>query len=302
MENMQRFPIIDFSDWEGLDLLITGAREKKWLRNNKTGEIGLFKYPKTTYTGDYWAEKLAYELGKLINIEIARTELGIYKGRRGSFSYNVLKVGEHLLEGYAIIGDVLEFNTSSEIYDNIGFNYSVELLENVLADYSPLLLKVFVFDCFIGNTDRHHGNWAIITDDNGVWLRLSPLYDNGSSLCYLERVERIELMKKDPRMLNAALYTKPKSQIGLGDVRPADHFDLFSYVCSKYHKNIKKMMNDLKNRITKKSISDLLNKLDNNIIDEKIKQFLNIFIFKRKDKMVRGKAFTFGEKCGKIAI
>lgn len=286
MEDMQQFPIVNFSDWEKLDLLITGVREKKWIRNDNTGEIGLFKFPKTPYTGDYWAEKLAYELGKLIDIKVARTEIGIYNGRVGSFSYNVLKTGEHLLEGYAIIGDVLDFSTSSEIYDNMGLNYSVELLEDVLANYFPMLLEMFTFDCLIGNTDRHHGNWAFVTDDNGVWLRLSPLYDNGTSLCYLERTERIELMQKDARMLEAALYTKPKSQIGLGDIRPVDHFDLFSYICSRHNENMKKIMNDLEKGITGESISDLLGRFDDNIIDEKIKQFLNIFIMKRRDKMI----------------
>jgi len=286
MEDMQKFPIINFNDWVELDLLITGVREKKWLKNNKTGETGLFKFPKTDYTGDYWAEKLAYEIGKLINIEVAKTEIGIYNGRIGSFSYNILQDGEYLLEGYAIIGDVLDFSTPSEIYENIGLNYSVELLENVLANHFPLFLKVLVFDCLIGNTDRHHGNWAFITDDNGVWLKLSPLYDNGTSLCYLERAERIELMQKDTRMLEAALYTKPKSQIGLGDVRPVNHFDLFAYLCSRHRKDTTKIMDDLGNGITEKSISDLLNKFDDSIINEKIKQFLSIFIMKRKNRMI----------------
>ena len=61
---------------------------------NNTGETGLFKFPKTDYTGDYWAEKLAYEIGRLINIEVAKTDIGIYNGRIGSFSYNILQDGE----------------------------------------------------------------------------------------------------------------------------------------------------------------------------------------------------------------
>jgi len=85
----------------------------------------------------------------------------------------------------------------------------------------------------LGNTDRHHGNWAFIADENSEWLKLSPLYDNGSSLCYLERLERIEQMQKDARMLDAALYTKSKSQIGLGDIRPVNHFDLFLFFANR---------------------------------------------------------------------
>jgi len=87
-------------------------------------------------------------------------------------------------------------------------------------------------------------------------------------------------------MLEAALYTKPKSQIGLGDVRPVNHFDLFAYLCSKHRKDLGKVIADLENGITEDSIMDLLNRFDENIIDEKIKQILNIFIIKRKDKMI----------------
>ena len=47
-----------------------------------------------------------------------------------------------------------------------------------------------------------------------------------------------------------------------------------------------KVMDDLENGITEKSIMDLLNRFDDNIIDEKIKQFLSIFIMKRKDIMI----------------
>jgi hypothetical protein len=286
MENLKLFPVIDFSAWENLNLLVTGVRQKKWLRNTVTGEIGLFKFPKTNYTGDYWAEKLAYELGKLIDIEVARTELGVYNGHIGSFSYNILRDKEYLLEGYSIVGEVLDFSTSSEIYGTIGINYSVELLEDVLGDRFGLFVHVLAFDCLIGNTDRHHGNWAVIINESGVWLRLAPLYDNGSSLCYLERAERIEMMQKDSRMLEAALYTKPKSQIGLGEVRPVNHFDLFSYVCSKYNREMKSIMAKIEDEITDKSLLDLLEQFHDTIIDAKMKQFLKLFIIKRRAKMI----------------
>ena len=132
MDKQPRYEVIDFTNWEELNLPVSGVREKKWLKNADTGETGLFKYPKTHYSGDYWAEKIAYELGKLTDIRVARTELGRYDGRLGSFSYYVLDEGEYLLEGYSIIGDVLDFSTSSEIYEKIGLNYSIELLKNVL--------------------------------------------------------------------------------------------------------------------------------------------------------------------------
>lgn len=59
----------------------SGASEKIWLVNPETK--GLFKFPKVKsdgrITGEYWAEKLATEIGKLINVECAKVDIGTYK-------------------------------------------------------------------------------------------------------------------------------------------------------------------------------------------------------------------------------
>ena len=59
----------------------SGASEKIWLINPETNEKGLFKFPKVKgiITGEYWAEKLATEIGKLIGVECARVDIGTYK-------------------------------------------------------------------------------------------------------------------------------------------------------------------------------------------------------------------------------
>lgn len=63
----------------------SGASKKIWLINPDTKEKGLFKFPKVKdkekgiITGEYWAEKLATEIGKLIGIECAKVDIGTYK-------------------------------------------------------------------------------------------------------------------------------------------------------------------------------------------------------------------------------
>ena len=53
--------------------------------NLETNEKGLFKFPKvkdkdkSIITGEYWAEKLATEIGKLVDVECAKVDIGIYK-------------------------------------------------------------------------------------------------------------------------------------------------------------------------------------------------------------------------------
>ena len=93
-------------------------------------------------------------------------------------------------------------------------------------------------------------------------------------------------MKKDKRMLDAALFTKSRSQIGLGDIRPVDHFVLFAYLCSKYNTDMKKIMNKLENEMTDQAISKILEQFSDTIINSSVKEFLNLFLIKRKDKMI----------------
>jgi predicted RecA/RadA family phage recombinase len=53
-----------------------------WLINPETNENGIFKFPKIktdgTITGEYWAEKLASEIGKLIDLKCADVDMGTY--------------------------------------------------------------------------------------------------------------------------------------------------------------------------------------------------------------------------------
>lgn len=82
------FKIKNFDNWlEDIESgkFGSGASEKIWLVNPKTGEKGLFKFPKIkdkekgTITGEYWAEKLATEIGNLIDVKCAKVDIGTYK-------------------------------------------------------------------------------------------------------------------------------------------------------------------------------------------------------------------------------
>ena len=48
--------------------------------------------------------------------------------------------------------------------------------------------KILLFDCLIGNTDRHHENWGIIIDSTNE-KRFAPAFDNGIALGFRELPE-----------------------------------------------------------------------------------------------------------------
>jgi len=160
------FQLIDFSDWAIYEdaPFGSGASEKVWLCNEKTGQTGLFKFPKIkaegNITGEYWAEKLAYEIGKLIDIECATVDIGIYNGRRGSMSYNFLKKNWVLNEGLHYITSDFPWYNPDKMTDEVNdLKYSLQMIEKSLFSWEiDCMCEMIVFDCLIGNTDRHHSN------------------------------------------------------------------------------------------------------------------------------------------------
>ena len=131
----------------------SGASEKVWLINPETKEKGLFKFPKVkdkekgTITGEYWAEKLATEIGKLIDVECARVDIGTYKGRIGSMSYNLVNSSSkenytNLLEGIVFIENQYPYYDKDKLDKFIEFNKFLKHLQALADQYHQLLYNI----------------------------------------------------------------------------------------------------------------------------------------------------------------
>lgn len=280
----------------------SGASEKIWLINPETNEKGLFKFPKVKdkekeiITGEYWAEKLATEIGMLIDVECAKVDIGTYKGRIGSMSYNINKNnGITFREGLEHIQAHYPFYNKETLTDEYNNNkYSLQMIENSvgkLLDISEIL-KLIVFDCLIGNSDRHHSNWGVIPyikkvdDEKYLKLRLCPLYDNGSSLCAYEDNNNIEVFFKDRMKFEALVNTKSKSAIGWENERPIRHFDLLKKLKDNKYEATIPYIEKIKNNINEKSVDEILTEFDNNIINEDMKKLLKMFLLERRKRML----------------
>lgn len=278
----------------------SGASEKIWLINPETNEKGLFKFPKIksdgTITGEYWAEKLATEIGKLIDIECARVDIGTYKGRIGSMSYNIVKDSDTIFrEGLDYIQAQHPFYNKESLIDEYNHEkYSLQMIENSVSGLLEVseILKVMIFDCLIGNSDRHHSNWGVIPhikkNINGecVCLKLCPLYDNGSSLCAYEDSGDIEVFLKDKMKFEALVNTKSKSAIGWENERPIRHFELLTKLKENAYESTVTYIENIKRKITEESIDKILKEFNNNIISKDMKKLLRMFLLERRKRML----------------
>jgi len=194
-----------------------GTKEKFWFEHSD-GNRWLFKFNRTGH-GDDWSEKIASEIAELLGLPHANTELAAFERRPGIMSRDFTRRKDLSL----VHGNELLVMLVDPQYPK-GQNYkvtehTVERVRSILEQ--PWIIPpdgfmsmrgvstawdVFtgylLLDALVGNTDRHHENWAIVvpTHDAGGAVarrevRLAPTFDHASCLGFnltdRERLDRL---------------------------------------------------------------------------------------------------------------
>lgn len=245
----------------------SGRGEKHWLQNNDV--LGLFKYPKTIHTFEHVSEHIASNIGKKLKIPCADVDIGTYNGRQGCLSHLVTKPNEILCEGINFLQ--IQYNDYNELtlQCSDGKRYSFEMIWNSLVNnyVRKSFLDVPIFDFIIGNSDRHHNNWAVLIDTD-FNFRLSPLYDNGSSLCSYVLEEDIDSYYQDKNRFIALVTSKSRSCISINGNKKPRHYDVIKYLLDNKY-------------FTSDYITDLILPLTNDAIKELIYSYNEVISEKR---------------------
>jgi hypothetical protein len=154
-----------------------------------------------------WHEKVAAELGKLLGLPIARTELAVGYVQEletyisGTLSVDYTPAGGQIMSGRRFLS-IADPSYDVEQVDGADF-YNIEnilsrLQENLvglpvgwtlpsaIAKFTSietgadLMVGYLLFDAWLSATDRHDENWELALLEDGY--RLCPTFDHGDSL------------------------------------------------------------------------------------------------------------------------
>ena len=117
-------------------------------------------------------------------------------------------------------------------------------------------------------------------------MTISPLYDNGSSLCSYINENDIETILKDKMKYEAIINTKSKSAIGWNNMRPIRHFELVKNLKDEYYDETVAFVKIISENITEQSIDTILGNFDDTIISNQMKRLLKQFIIDRKNRII----------------
>ncbi len=290
----------DFSFWEEYEGASEGSgrSEKIWLQNPDTGQTGLFKFKKDAGTTDHVSECIAYEIAQVLGLPCAKFELGMYHGREGSMSYNIIQNSKQILvEGIYFITLVYQqYNPEQFIDIKTKHRYSVEMVKKAIEQSVPIegFLKMLVFDYLIGNSDRHQNNWAIlIENDKKEW---SPLYDNSSSLCaYIPEDQIAGYLGKDKNRWNSLVDTKSRSLLRCKefDEKRPTHLKVLKYLKENYFTETCSFAEKIVTLMTEEQICDILKSYSEEELSDNKKKLILKYLLEKKQML---KAVYFGEE------
>ena len=213
-------------------------------------------------------------------------------------SYNILDDPKaNLLEGIVFIQHSYPYYNKNKLEDSYSnMKYSVQMIQQSLDGIMKIekFYKIVIFDILIGNSDRHHSNWAIkpkshpIDGNNTIKItaEICPLYDNGSSLCAYEDNSDISIFFKDKMKFEALVNTKSKSAIGWENERPIRHFELLHKIKDTSYSLTIQYIEKIKSNINETSIDIILDEFDNTIISKDMKKLLKMYILERRKRML----------------
>lgn len=265
------FPIIEVPLDASQDIEDLGTRIKFWFYDDNLSRC-LFKKARPN-TGEDWAEKIATELCKLLGLPHAEQELAIYRGEKGTVSPSFLRgkwKNGTLITGREILAQrIPDYPQHPKDHSQHTINNVFSTIEatslNLPIEWIPpkginTAIDTFVgyllLDAWIGNTDRHHENWAFISVKDRIYL--SPTYDHGSSLGRNEpdskRQQRLTTKDKAFAVESYAQKCYSVFYTQVGNTHRLRNFDVFCEV-KKLYPNAAKIWLD---RLAEISSSDTL--------------------------------------------
>lgn len=240
---------------------------------------------KESHTNACLSEYLACHIYQSIGIETQKTLLGKY--RMKDREIEVVACKDFTGNGDTLLEFAKLKNTCIESSQN---GYGIEL-ESVLTAIEeqqlilPSKLKeffwdMFIVDAFVGNFDRHNGNWGIIVNEVKETAKIAPIYDCGSCLYPQLSMKDMEKILADKDEINQRIFVFPNSAIKENNRK----LNYFEYISSGKNKDCTKALQRIFPKIKMRRIEQIIKAMP--IVSDVQKKFYRVMLEERYHKIL----------------
>ena len=182
---------------------------------------------------------------------------------------------------------------NSVLMENSSNGFSTELIELLEAidrqNFCPSdevrkrFWTMFVVDAYLGNFNRHNGNWGFLVNEKTGTKQLAPIFDCASCLYPEFTDEQLQDFLNVPNKLEKGIYTFPKSVIKQNGKKINYHEFFKTTLNNDCLEAVKKMIP----KIEKKSdeIKDFINGIE--VLTSVRKQFYIQILKMRREKILQ---------------
>lgn len=139
---------------------------------------------------------------------------------------------------------------------------------------------MFIVDAFIGNWDRHNGNWGFLYNARTDAMELAPVFDCGSSL-YPQADDRImRAVLADDKEMNYRIYEIPTSAITINGKK----IKYFEFISSLQNEECNRALMRITSQINMEKVRQIVEETP--FISDLQKQFYLTMLLKRKERIL----------------
>lgn len=240
------------------------------------------------YINSILSEYISSKIFSMLNIETQEVILGKVidnnKEKLCVACKDFKKHGEYLYEFLSIKNSVLTENSSNgsgmeleEILDAINRQqfFSADKVKE-------RFWEMFVVDAYLGNFDRHNGNWGILVNELTHSARLAPVFDCGSCLYPAATDENLKYFLEAPDEMDKRIYEFPRTAIRVNGEKQLYH----EFLLMTTDKDCLKAIAKIVPVINKKSfmIRDFIKNIS--VLSPVRKNFYNKILNMRREKIL----------------
>ncbi len=270
-----------------------GANGKK-IAVEYNGKPYMLKFPPSgerkptelSYTNSCISEHIASSIFNLLGIPAQETMLGVYtvggKEKVVCACLDFTADGSRFYDFCSIKNTIIDSDSNGsgteleDVLDTI--EKQQYIAPNILLER---FWDVFIVDAFLGNFDRHNGNWGFLYNDNTKTASIAPVYDCGSCLLPQADEKVIQKVLTNENELNARVYQFPTSALK-NNGRKINYYD---FISSEQNTDCVKALKRILPRIDMNKIYALIDNTPN--ITDLQKKFYKKYITARYEKILK---------------